>query len=384
MQSRFIHHKQLVTFGNFLALAYSKSPDLKQQQKLLGLIVEDWKTSTEIATDNRILTNVVAIIVETPSLFRSMDAEMQSEVKLMYLKNWRRSELIKHQIKKVSKALEESQTQPVLLIKGGLRMFDKLYPGVAHRYMADIDLFFLDPAILDTLSRIGYKSFDPNEFDLANVEQDYLDVHKTLKSHLPPVYSPDHPCTLEMHQHLVHMRAVKYCRENIFQMSVPIPEAPYVLSSNLVDQLIVNLLHATYGDKFTHHPNFRLRNILEGYLLFQKMTPNEQNEFTSYFDSIGRQDDVAFWKHLCLNYFDAQEFSEPISLKLRMKFFYHKNFGQSRRANAVLYGIYFVWRTLTKELWSPILRNPQFKKLENTNKLHNLLARFIGRENKSR
>ena len=130
---------------------------------------------------------------------------------------------------------------------------------------------------------------------------------------------------------------------------------------------------------FTHHANYRLRNLLEGYLLFQRLNASEQVEVSNHFKLINRQNDLDFWKLLCLKFFDAKEFTSPVNLTLKTKLFYHMKFGQSQKANATIYGFYFVWRLISKELWSPIGRSRLLNKLRDSANRHALLSRIAGR-----
>lgn len=221
------------------------------------------------------------------------------------MENWRDAELIIRQLVELSDELQRLDASPVLMIKGGLRLFDNLYPGVCHRYMVDIDLFFNDIEVLRLLANLEYDTTQLSDFDLSQTSQEYLDWQKTQHHHLPPIVSFNSPRSLEMHQHLVHLRAVKFCREDTYERSQEIVGLPKILAPSLVDQLILNLLHTKYGDMFTDYANFRLRNILEGYILFHQLTVAQQSEFEQHFSSMSKSDDVLFWKYLCFRLLGA-------------------------------------------------------------------------------
>jgi hypothetical protein len=344
--------KQLAVFGEFLRLGYADAQDLKRLEELSRLILLDIETTRALAHENRIWTNVIAIIIETPSLYRTLDSAQQNEFKELYMGNWRTAELIKRQLAELSNELMSSNTAPILMIKGGLRLYDGLYPTLTHRYMADLDLVFTDRQVLKACAKLGYQAEKASELDLENATQKYLDWQKTRDHHLRPIFAPNHPRHLELHQQLVHLRAVKFCRSETIERGREIAGLPKILAPNMVDQIILNILHTKYGDMFTDYSNFRLRNIFEGYLLFHKLTPAEQAEFEQHFHSIDRHDDVIFWKFLCLRLLDAQEFAGNYSLRIKVKFILHARFGQNSRVNAILYSSHFIYRVICKDLWS--------------------------------
>jgi hypothetical protein len=368
--------KQLAVFGEFLRLGYAKPKNLNRLTELAKLILLDMDATRALAHENRIWTNIIAIIVETPFLYQTLDSAQKAEFKKIYMENWRTAELIKRQLVEISKELEYSNTAPILMIKGGLRLYDGLYPTITHRYMADLDLVFTDLNVLKVLANLGYQPRDLAEFDLIQTTQEYLDWQKTQNHHLPPIAAPNHPRSLEMHQHFVHLRAVKFCREGTIQRGSKIANLPKILAPYLVDQLILNLLHTKYGDMFTDYSNFRLRNIFEGYLLYHQLSDTEQSEFENHFSSIERHDDVVFWKYLCLRLFDAQEFAGHYPPRIKAKFMLHARFGQNSRANAILYCTHFVYRLLSKNLWSAQARHTLLLKIKDGNKRQEFWKKF--------
>jgi hypothetical protein len=363
MPTQYFTSKQLAIFGQFLKIGYSETPDLPRLQGLFSQIISDIDFAIDLAFENRILANVVALTVETPELYRVLDDEQKSQFQLMYMENWRRSEMIKRQLLALASGLERADAPSVLMIKGGLRFFDDLYPKITHRYMADIDLYFTDGAVLEALATLGYQSDNPEEFDMLNFSQQYLDWQKTQDHHLPPIFAEDQPCHLEMHQHPVHLRAVPYCPQNLFEHSVDITDLPRVKSPSMVDQMILNLLHARYGDMYTDYSNFRLRNIFEGYLIYQRLSDADISRLGQHFSSIGKSDDIIFWKYLCLNLFDAQEFSVSYPWHIKMKYLVHARFGQSSKANAVMYSLHFMYRLVFRDVWSVQGRQTLMRKL---------------------
>lgn len=360
--------KQLAVFGEFLHLGYAKTKNLDRLAELAKLILLDMDETRALAHENRILTNVIAIIVETPSLYKILDPALKAEFRNFYMENWRIAELMKRQLIEISKELDEADNSPILMIKGGLRLFDGLYPTLAHRYMADLDLVFTGTKVLQSLAKLGYHFDATSELDLAKTTQRYLDRQKTQNHHLPPISAGDHPRRLEMHQHLVHLRAVEFCRKGTLQRGSEITTLPKIIAPHLVDQLILNLLHTKYGDMFTDYSNFRLRNIFEGYLLYHKLSDTEKSEFENHFISIERYDDVVFWKYLCLQLLGAQEFSGNYPLRIKVKFMLHARFGQNSRANAILYSAHFVYRLFRKSLWSVSERRTLMLKIKDGDK----------------
>jgi hypothetical protein len=368
MTTQIFTSKQLAIFGEFLRIAYSESPNWDRLTALGNVIISDADFTRALAFENRIMTNIVAIFVEAPRLFQILEVSQKLEFKRAYMENWRDAELIKRQLVELSDELQRSDASPILMIKGGLRLFDNLYPTVGHRYMADIDLFFRDIEVLKLLANLEYHADEHSNFDLSKTSQEYLNWQKAQDHHLPPVASPNHSRRLEMHQHLVHLRAVKYCRDDTIERGQKLDGLPKILAPDIVDQLILNLLHTKYGDMFTDYANFRLRNIFEGYQLFHQLSVAQQSEFEQHFSSIGKFDDVLFWKYLCLHLLGAQEFAGAYPLRIKIKFMLHARFGQNSRANAISYCIHFLYRFVGKELWSAEGRQILSEKMKDNEK----------------
>jgi hypothetical protein len=360
--------KQLAVFGEFLRLGYATVKNLDRLEELSEFILSDIDATRALANENRIWTNVIAIIIETPTLYRTLDSAQRIAFRELYMSNWRTAELIKRQLAELSNELVSSNTAPILMIKGGLRLYDGLYPTLTHRYMADLDLVFTDRRVLNVCSKLGYRSDDASEFDLANTTQEYLDWQKTQDHHLRPIFTPNYPRHLELHQQLVHLRAVKFCRPETIERGSEIVGLPKILVPNMVDQMVLNILHTKYGDMFTDYSNFRLRNIFEGYLLFHDLTTSEKAEFEQHFHSIDRHDDVIFWKFLCLHLLNAQEFTGNYSLRIKVKFMLHARFGQNSSANAFLYSTHFIYRLFCKDLWSSQGRGKLWRKIKDADK----------------
>jgi hypothetical protein len=356
--------KQLAVFGEFLRLGYAEIKNLDRLIELSVPILSKFEISHELAIENRIWTNIIAIFVETPLLYRSLSSTQQAVFKENYMRNWRYAELIKRQLTEISAHLASSNAGPILMIKGGLRLYDGLYPTLAHRYMADLDLVFTDKTVLAVCANLGYQFDDISGLNLTNVSQEYLDWQKTQDHHLPPIHDTRHPMRLEMHQHLVHLRAVNFCRSRTLERGCDISGLPHILAPNICDQMILNILHTKYGDMYTDYSNFRLRNIFEGYLIFQKLSTSERFDFEQHFASINRHDDVVFWKYLCYQMLDAQEFSGKYPMRIKLKFLLHARFGQNSRANAIIYSIHFLYRLIGADIWSSQGRTKLWLKLK--------------------
>jgi hypothetical protein len=377
MAAKKITSKQLTVFGLFLRIGYDNSADKSRLLPLLKQIISDLDASIYLMHENRIYNNFVALVVEHPKLLNSLDPAVKNKLKHSYMELWRDAELNKRQLTELSDKMQASGTAPILMIKGGLRLFDDLYPSPTHRYMSDLDLYFEDADVLSVLDELDYHSDELTDFNLGNVTDAFLDQYKTQKHHLPRVWHADRPRVLEMHQHLVHLRASPYCRGDELSNSIVIPNLPKINAPNIVDQLVINILHATYGDMYSFYANFRLRNIFEGYLLYRKLTEAQKAEFNAHFDKIDQRQDVEFWQYLCFRFFEAEEFAGGVSFKVRTKFLLHDKFGQNPKANAIIYGIYFVYRLIFIDIWSAKARGVLRKKLNNQTSRQHFFQKII-------
>jgi hypothetical protein len=231
--------------------------------------------------------------------------------------------------------------------------------------MSDVDLFYTDSSVFGALIDLGYNSNDKREFDLANIDPEYLEWIKTQSHHLPEIGTESHLGYIELHHQLVHSRAVSFCREVTLAKVTKIPNFEKLTIPHPIDQLVLNVLHSTYGDMFTNHAKHRLRNVLEGYLLYRRLSLPDRKVFEAHFESIGRINDILFWKYLCVKLFDANEFSSDVSLKTKARFAVHDFLGQNSVANATVFWFYLFCRFFNTKMSNKYSRRIFFRKMLN-------------------
>ncbi|GHA58890.1 hypothetical protein GCM10008927_25690 [Amylibacter ulvae] len=373
----------LLQLAQVLIEGYRQHPDTATQRAALDVIIAHWDDVYDLAIQNRVWTNLISVLVENPSLFAALPDIQKQDIKLAYFDNWAQNKRIVMQIKQIADRFNAPAKPTLFMIKGGVRLFDDLYPTLAHRFMADIDLYFEDNAAVLEFAALDYFSPDEQRFDLAANDDEYLATHKVRNHHLPPVISPSQPVHVELHQSWVHLRAVQYCRATTALDAVAINGLDAIRTPAPVDQLILNILHSQYGDLYTDYSSFRLRNVLEGYLLYQRLNSVDRATLVAHFENIGRKRDWIFWTYLCQVYFQAPEFQTAPPMSERVKYFFHRQFNQSATYNALVYSGHFLWRFLRHGIWRKEERARLMRNLfdgEKRGRLMSKLKRSIGWE----
>lgn len=341
----------LLQLAQVLIEGYRAEPNHAKQRAALDVIVEHWENLSDLAIQNRVWTNLISVLVENPTLFATLPDAQKQEIKLAYFDNWAQNKRIVSQINQIADQFDAPAKPTLYMIKGGVRLFDNLYPTLAHRFMADIDLYFEDNAALPEFAALDYKSPLEPRFDLSVNDHEYLAAQKTRNHHLPPVMSPSQPVHVELHQSWVHLRAVQYCRKETALDAENIEGLKAIRTPAPIDQVILNILHSQYGDLYTDYSSFRLRNVLEGYLLFQRLCNEDRRALVAHFENIGRKRDWIFWTYLCQVYFQAPEFQEKPPRAQRVKYWFHRHFNQSSSYNALVYCGHFIWRFFRYGIW---------------------------------
>lgn len=311
----------------------------------------DWDAALEVANNNRVFSNLVAVLYENKTLLVLLSSDQQTECQRNYLVLWRRAEQLKMQLLELSTALPSHGHAQLVLMKGAARLFDGMYPSLIHRFMADIDLYFEDEVVLKSFDSLGYKVLGGEGADLATFDAAYVEAHARHNHHLPPLFHKKHPARIELHHHLAPLGTKALVPKDVIASSSKIDCAPGLGVSSTFDQLIVTLVHSQYGDRFTNNVTYRLRGVIEAYLLYKRLSDTEKSALEAHFDERDKGRDFLFWQYLCLRLLDASEFGRAYPWQVRLRFFWFRLVNQNMAYHAMLYNLHFVYRFLTDGLW---------------------------------
>ena len=340
----------------FLAYAYGLTPTDTKNACLLEQLETNTSTIKSLAVENRVWTNIVATLSENPILSESLPSDLRRQIVIEYLTQRARA-------KKDLAQLDELETNPVLskskliLLKGSVRLFDDLYPTDAHRFMMDIDIYFENSDCLKAFAQLGYIIRDESFDALEDLSPGFLAEHSKHDHHLPPITSKSHKKRIELHQSLIQKFVTASMRKQSIDAAIPIPNKNYLLQLRPLDQLIMLLIHCRIADRYADFSTSRLRNTLEGYLLYKRLDNSDRNLLDSHFSAIGYRDELEFWKYMCLQLFEAPEFSHLIHRRsLQARYALHKRVSQNDNITALQYTWYFVYRLFSFRLTNSLQR----------------------------
>ncbi|GLQ35955.1 hypothetical protein GCM10007939_22390 [Amylibacter marinus] len=351
----------------------------QQLAETLILLSKDWEKTRKLARESRVWTNLVALLIETKTWHPLIPSALKSELKFAYLHHLAQGQQSKEQLIEIADAFHQNTTDPMIVLKGGLRLLDDLYPSVAHRFLADLDFYFQGTSTLRQFQQMGYAAQD-QAFDLATADTDYLRSARKAHHHLPALFKPPYKKRVELHQDLIAKHAQAFMPKSL---ATNAQEAmPGLYAPSPVDQLIINIIHSQYGDQRAVHANFRLRNIFEGYLLYRRLDTDQQRALDAHFAAINRPQDLDFWKYLCIKFCGADELSAPHSLSLRMRYALYTYTNQNSPLNSLLYFGYFITDFMRYGLWDKQERQRIVKNLlgrETRMRFFKKLGQIVGR-----
>ena len=356
---------------NIAALLVSKNPNMHgpvDAPALITALRQDWAKTRLVASNNRVWSNLVATLIEDPALHALLTADENKRFKYEYCVGLVKHVRLKNQVEHLSNQLTGSGAPKALLIKGAVQLFDDLYHSTAHRFMHDIDIYFEDFELVNVFKNLCYETLEAIAPPLASFDKAYIEHNKKRGHHLPGLVHPDHKARVELHHHLAELQFKKYLPDDARTFESAVIDGANLFVPSRLNQLIITLVHCIYGERLTLNNNFRLRGVLEAYLLYQRLDNQEIKSLENHFRSIGKSHDLAFWKYLCKQLFNAAEFQNSDGLNSRARYSFFKMFNQSTGYHALTYSFHFTFRVLSFGLWDSYERKQLARKLADPNR----------------
>ncbi|MEJ2061495.1 MAG: nucleotidyltransferase family protein [Gammaproteobacteria bacterium] len=227
--------------AQFVALCLGPGPQYQYLHGILTSAQNDqrfWRKAVDLVGRHR-LTPALWVAIRDKDLTRILDDELSQYLQSIYELNRLRNQLILKQIGKLTKALNASGIEPILL-KGAAGLATNLYADPGQRVMTDIDILVA-----------------PEQFDTALQQlrqsgwSDYHQVAPKLyrgSQHAPPLWLDDGAgATVEVHHRLMRRKGLLSTQECLRMVEpITVDDAnAYVLSANA--RMLHHLLHATVG-----------------------------------------------------------------------------------------------------------------------------------------
>lgn len=238
------------------------------------------------------MQRVTPLIVHYLSKNMQQSALSEQTQAYLTLKNPRlaraRAVHLKAQLLDIDAALEGTHIHPVLL-KGSIQIFWDLYPSIALREMADIDVMSTDPAFSDALRKRGYKPIED-----GNAAQTLL----SGEHHLPPLAQPQDLVAVEPHILPVAPRYAHLIPANFETNVLAVSGCKNLKRPSLENHLIHVLIHAIKHDRDTLGSGLVLRGLLEAELIFERLNSAEKEKCEAHFKACNASGFWTAWRDL--------------------------------------------------------------------------------------
>lgn len=210
---------------------------------------------------------------------------------------------LRAQLQELDNALHQ-QNHKVVLIKGAIQLFRSTYPHAGMRDMADIDVLINDANVLKVFKHLGYAPQDKSETMPTSLSL------PPGEHHLPPLWRDGDLATIEPHVLAVSPQFIHLLPDDIVKRSQPANGTKALLLPDPTDQLFLALIHTFLHDRASMHGGLFIRSIVECELLFEALSPEQQQQAKERFSSLGGNKLWDAWRGLadwCFHHTDGAQ-----------------------------------------------------------------------------
>ncbi len=185
---------------------------------------------------------------------------------VVHEQNIARNTALRAQLAALSAALNRIDIEPVLL-KGGIRLADSLYPSIGWRFMRDLDILVAPERLMETVACLedeGYGFTEPLS--------EWPDQHR----HLPPLYRDGDGAVVELHTELLARHRNLCPASEVLANATPVKlDGSMVRIPSTADQLGLLIGHDLTDGFLRRSSMLRLRSLFETALLARDRTAIE-------------------------------------------------------------------------------------------------------------
>lgn len=193
-----------------------------------------------------------------PGFRDRLPPDFQHYVTLMHERNRERNRGLRQQLKVIAAAFNPIGIEP-LLLKGGVRLVDDLYPCIGWRFMRDLDILVAQDRLAEAracLEGLGYHA--------TAREADWPEQHR----HLPPLHRTGAGAVVELHGTLLSNHRELCPETDMLAHSTPVDlDGTTVRIPRKADQLAHLIGHDLTDDYLHYSSTLRLRSLFETSLL---------------------------------------------------------------------------------------------------------------------
>ncbi|MBS7538692.1 nucleotidyltransferase family protein [Ancylobacter lacus] len=229
--------------------------------------VGDWAPVIAEA-DRHFVLVALGPILGRAGLTARLPAEVADVLALFNRANVARNARMTQALEEVAAALNAAGVVPVLL-KGANRLIDGLYPDAGLRVLSDLDLLVPPEQAMAAAGVLEALGFDWVAEDYAG---DQAGRHQ-----LPPMRRPADGTRIELHRHAVHRPfAAILPADELMAAATParLGRAEVAIPA-LRHQFLHLVIHDQLANRGFRRCTLRLRTLLEGRLLLERLAPGE-------------------------------------------------------------------------------------------------------------
>ena len=306
-----------------------------------------WPRTRKLAQDHRVLGMLAMAVLNDPALQSACPPGLRSELAMHALRNRRDHQLAQAQLRTIAGLFADPPNGPILL-KGAVSQAMGVFADPAHRWLADLDLMVTDPAQVRRFADGGYRAANAPDFDPARFDATRAARFARLSHHLPMLVAAGQPLRVELHQQPVHIGLASLVPQGWTTRAVAAPDLPGLRIPAPRDHLILTLIHALYGDRYSDNIRFRLRNMLDAELQFRRLPPSDRAAVEAHFETRGCARDWRYWRHVCATDFGGAPGPRPAHLRHQVQ----TRVLDRPAVRSARYAVFFALRTLPQALVS--------------------------------
>ncbi|QGY47462.1 hypothetical protein GM418_28470 [Maribellus comscasis] len=260
-----MNHKELFYFAG-RCLSLNENPESRRY--IINKCTDehfDWQAFIHLCSDQLILP-ALWVKFRNHKIIEYIPEEVKDHLFEIYKLNRLRNKNIIHQIKEITRVLNENGIQP-LFLKGAANLLDNIYTDIGERMLADIDFLIHEKEFLAAariLEEAGYS--------IVEETTDYSEYEEiTGLKHYPKLLHPDFDAVIEIHRIPVEEKYSDWFNSGMIFKRKKKPEstAGYFVPSD-DHKIIHNFIHSQLSDEGYLYGNLSLRENYDLLLLSKK------------------------------------------------------------------------------------------------------------------
>lgn len=310
-----------------------------------------WEVFFKTAVRNSVLSHLCAALCARPTLLATISEAEQHIITVWHATFQEKALQERAAIEEIDHAISHAAplTEVPILLKGAVRLFDDLYPTLAYRTRADVDLYYGDPALLTLLAGLGYGSVEPDLFELGEPVSDKLE---RLHHHLPSIRKTEDSVRIELHLQLIGRLGIGCALQRSEVTTRPCPGLAHIVRLSAIDEFKLAFANTYLCDRGSMNLNMRLRGVYETWLLFDILSEAERQEARDQITKAGYGPTLNFASFLTQKLFGAAMYPHQMTMRARFEFWKYKALRRWPRLLPVVFLVSYSWDLIVRRMWN--------------------------------